>query len=141
MAPSCHHHPFLPDPWGVVLHPIIPPLPDKTTGHRPYHSVCGHRPVSLPPLTTAINIFTPLNGPILTIGGFILPPPGCPAAHQKLHFCPQKTALSSCFQSPWRRPSRGGLSYLRRPLLPYRDGHCANVKKKGSILKFETPNI
>ena len=72
MAPSCHHHPFLPDSWGVVLHPIIPPPPDKTTGHRPYQSVSGHRPVSLPPLSTAINIFTPLKGPILTIGGLYL---------------------------------------------------------------------
>ena len=54
VAPSCHHHPLLPDPWGVVLHPIILPPSDKTTGHRPYQSVCGHRPVSLPPLPPLI---------------------------------------------------------------------------------------
>ena len=32
-------------PRGSGLHSIIHPPPDKTRGHRPYQSVCGHYPV------------------------------------------------------------------------------------------------
>ena len=103
-------------PLGV-LRPIIHPPPDKTTGHRAYQSVSGHRPVSLPPITTAINIFTPLNGPTWTRWSFYLTPSWVSRCSFNPPFPPQKTALSSCSQSPWRRPSKGGLSYLRRPLL------------------------
>ena len=120
MAPSCHHHPFLPDPWGVVLQPIIPPPPDKTTGHRPYQSVCGHRPVSLPPLNYILNIFTPLNGPILTRGGFyltsswvsscslktpFLPPENCP---QFLLSEPLAAAIQGWFELTQKTPVRKG---------------------------------
>ena len=83
-----------------MLHPIIPPLPHKTTGHRPYHSVCGHRPVSLPPLTTAINIFTPLNGPILTIGGFYRTPSWVSSCSSKTPFLPPENCPQFLLSEP-----------------------------------------
>ena len=36
-------------PLGCGLLPIIHTHPDKTTEHRPYHSACGHQPVSPSP--------------------------------------------------------------------------------------------
>ena len=85
--------------------PIRHPPPDKTTGYMPYLSAC----VPCPPLTTTTNIFTPLTGTFLIKQCCSAPPfwvTRCPSKHP---FCPQKTALPSCSQSPWWWPSRGNL--------------------------------
>ena len=90
-------------PLGCRLHPIIHPPSDK-------HVVTSQCP--FPPLTTTINIFIPLNGSFLineccfAARSWVS---RCPSKHP---FCPQKSALSSCSQSPWWWPFGWNLDKL-----------------------------
>ena len=88
-------------PLGLWITPQYTPPLDKTTGDRPYLSACGHQPVSLaPPLTTNINIFTPLNGTFL-IGEYCPAAPSwSPDAHQNTHSAPRKLPSVPALRAP-----------------------------------------
>ena len=95
--------------WGVDYIPLYtnPLIRQQGTGLISQHVVTSQCP--LPPLTTTINIFTPLNGTFLINECCSAAPSRvsrCPSKHP---FCPQITALPSCQKSPWWWPFRGYL--------------------------------